>query len=330
MSNKLITIKQSITTYLNWKETTKLTAHKSYRTRLLPFEKYLRENHDLNELNELHGDHIIAYHKWMKTENFSEATISYSGRIIKNYIEFWKGRGKTDISPKEIIPMRYLGKEAVVVDEEDFCIMTDLLAEDFIDQLQKKLAIHLLWDTGMRVSEMTGLQLANINQKGKNGVRSATIRTRKTDRYNLVVWGKKTDELLNKYLGWRVSQNHPSDSLFIPINRKSEKGITTRTVERWVRKLSQDAMIGKKITPHSFRHGKAHHILNNGGTAIDVQAVLRHKNFNSSLNYMRLNEAKYLKRAENYLDTKLDEVSQFNGYSIGELVGNRQFGYNAG
>ena len=60
-------------------------------------------------------------------------------------------------------------------------------------------------------------------------------------------------------------------------------------------------MLDKNLTPHSFRHGKAHYVLDNGGDIHDVQAVLRHRNLNSSLNYTQLNRKKYLKTAGKFL-----------------------------
>ena len=80
-------------------------------------------------------------------------------------------------------------------------------------------------------------------------------------RYNLVVWGKETERLLVKYLGARLCEEVPTHALFISWKRNSGKRLTTRSVQRWIKDICKLAMIDKKITPHSFRHGKAHHML---------------------------------------------------------------------
>ena len=65
--------------------------------------------------------------------------------------------------------------------------------------------------------------------------------------------------------------------------------------------MARMANLDKHITPHSFRHGKAHHVLNNGGHIEDVQKILRHRNLESSLHYIQLNPSKYMQLAAKYL-----------------------------
>lgn len=123
-------------------------------------------------------------------KHYSPATIAYSARILKNFFWFWHGRQETKLNPKEIIPIKFINADKDIVLVSDFEDMTDLLDERFYSQLQKKLVLHLLWDTGMRVSEPMDIKLKDIGSKGKNNLRTAKVRTRKTMRYNLVVWGK--------------------------------------------------------------------------------------------------------------------------------------------
>lgn len=322
-----LSLKESVITYINWKARTIKSARSRYLPRLKELVGFQKEGKTLKELT---VEDITDYHMQMEDKGYSLATIALSTRIIRNFIEFWDGRKAVKINPKEIKPPKFLTPEQPVVELEDFELMSESLSDGYTAELQRKLAIHLLWDTGMRVSEMTDLKLSNLNQPSIDGVRSARIKTKKTDRYNLVLWSKETDELLTKYLGWRITQDHPTDYLFIRTDKASNKGLTTKTIERWVKQLAKDTLLGKEITPHSFRHGKAHFILNNGGTAIDVQTVLRHKNLNSSLNYMRLNESKYIDRASRFLTKTKQQIDNFIEKDFkSELVYNSSLVYNA-
>ena len=170
----------------------------------------------------------------------------------------------------------------------------------------------------MRVSELLDLKLSDINQQGSDGLRTARVKTRKTQRYNLVVWSKETDELLNRYLGWRALVNHPTDLVFIATSgkRTNQRGITSRTIQRWIKTLCKEAMIGKNLTPHSFRHGKAHFVLDNGGDIHEVRTVLRHLNLNSAINYTQLNRNKYLKTASRFLDLPTKSITLHKGLSM--------------
>lgn len=301
-NKKKITVNEAISLYLKWKQSHTTKAYDAYRVRLELFAKYLENHKGVKWLREIDPDDIINFHNQMQ-ETYSPATVAYSARILKNFFDFMRGRSHTNINPKEIIPIRFINADKAVVTLEDFEDMCLALDDQFIPDLQKKLAIHLLWKTGMRVSELLSLKLSDLQEKGENGLRTAKVKTKKTHRYNLVAWDQETDEILLSYLRWRLNVDHPTDLLFVSTYKKraSSKGLTSRTIERWVKDLCDTAMIDKHLTPHSFRHGKAHFLLDQGATAVDVQAVLRHRNLNSSINYMQLNQNEYLRTVGKFL-----------------------------
>ena len=180
LNKETITIGDSIETYLNWKQSHTEQAFKTYRYRLNGFAEYLLEKNK-TQLNEVTADDIVDFHNQM-IKTYSRATVGYSARILKNFFDFHKGRNNTKINPKEIIPIRFINADKDVVDQEDFEQMTDLLDERYINDLQKKLVLYLLWQTGMRVSELLGLKLSDINRQGSDGLRTAKVKTRKTQR----------------------------------------------------------------------------------------------------------------------------------------------------
>lgn len=293
-----MTIQKAVEEYLAWKTTYTTVAAERYKTRLAHFSQFVGKSAELNTIT---GNHIIRFHTYMKEENYSLSTVAYSGRILKNFFEFWKGRGKSNLNPKEIITAKFIAPDKAVVNEEDIEDMDLVLDEHYRDDLQKKLMIHLLWDTGMRVSELLEMNIEDIQEKNrKTGLRHAKVRSRKSMRYNLVVWGTETNRLLEKYLSCRICIDAIDSALFIN-QQKTPKRLTARTIQRWVKDIADLASIDKPITPHSFRHGKAHNVLNNGGHIEDVQKLLRHVSLESSLHYININPAKYLQLAAKYL-----------------------------
>jgi site-specific recombinase XerD len=291
-------LEKAIEVYLHWKETHTTVASNRYKVRLKHFKDYFVEEKSIESIS---GDDIVSFHNHLKSSGYSLTTVAYSGRILKNFFEFWKGRNISSLNPKEIISTKFISKERYVVTKEDFEDLCDTLDERYVDDLMKKLILHLLWDTGMRVSELVDLNLSDLLPTNKLGLRSARIRSRKTMRYNLVMWGKETNRLLNEYLAVRLDNTTESKALFIHLSKKDPKRITTRAVQRWVKEIADMAMIDKHISPHSFRHGKAHHMLDNGANIRDVQAILRHMNPQSSFHYMTLNETKFMEIAARYV-----------------------------
>ncbi|WP_396602064.1 tyrosine-type recombinase/integrase [Algibacter sp. R77976] len=293
----IMTIKDSIQIYLEWKQTHTSSAYATYKIRLQQFEAFVKPKVTLNEIN---GDDIIAFHRSLENQ-YSLNTIAYSARVLKNFFWFWHGRGKTAFNPKEIIPIRYVSADKDIVTTEDLSDMSDLLEVNTLQDLQKKLIIHLLWDTGMRLSELLDIKISDINEQGVDGLRTAKVRTRKSMRYNLVIWGSDTNDLMNRYLGMRLCMDTETQNLLI--NPKTGNVFTPRSVQRWINELSEMAMLDKNITPHSFRHGKANYILDQGGSVRDVSALLRHVKPESSFQYMQLSKKRYEDVARRYLTT---------------------------
>lgn len=292
--------KIAIQQYLEWKATHALTASDKYKPRLKHFLKFIGKDSSLNEIN---GEDIIKFHAQMKKEKYSLSTVAYSGRILKNFFDFWKGRGESKLNPKEIICTKFISPDKEIVNEEDMEDMDLVLDEHYRIDVMKKLVFHMLWDTGMRISELLDMNLQDIENKNlETGLRYAKVRSRKSMRYNLVVWGKETNRLLEKYLGFRLSQDIDNEALFVSPNSKKGGRLTSRTVQRWVKGVSEMANLDKNITPHSFRHGKAHQVLNNGGHIEDVQKILRHRSLESSLHYININPMQYLALAGKYLN----------------------------
>jgi integrase/recombinase XerC len=292
-----MTIKESIQTYLEWKQTHTSAAYNCYRIRLEQFADFVAPKQLLSEIN---GDDIIAFHRSLE-DKYSLNTIAYSARVLKNFFWFWHGRGQTQFNPKEIIPIRFVSADKDMVTAEDLSDMSDLLETDNLAELQKKLVIHILWDTGMRLSELLDLKISDINEQGEDGLRTAKVRTRKSMRYNLVIWGETTNDLINRYLGIRLCMDSEAESLLV--NPKTKKPFTPRSIQRWITELSDMAMLDKTITPHSFRHGKANFILDQGGSVRDVSAILRHVKPESSFQYMQLSQKRYKDVARRYLNT---------------------------
>lgn len=302
-------LKNAIEIYLDWKKTHALQAPSRYAIRLNQFSEYLGKDILLENIT---GDDIVRYHRYLEnstyynnevmSKKYSLTTIAYSTVILKNFFMFWKGRGKTFVNHKELLTVRHVIPLKKTVSYEEFTKMSATLNEHYFDELVKKLVIHLLWDTGMRVSELQEIDIADIHEVHPTyGVRSATIRTRKTMRYSLVAWSSETNDLLNKYLGIRLCMNMASDALLVAGKRRRSRRVNKKTIERWVKSIAVEANISGVITPHSFRHGKAHHMLKNRASITEIAAILRHAKLESCYHYLQLDQEQYLQTASKFL-----------------------------
>lgn len=92
------------------------------------------------------------------------------------------------------------------------------------------------------------------------------------------------------------------NALLIAKTKNARARITTRSVQRWVESLCLEAGIPKR-SPHSFRHSKAHRILEQGGGVADIARILGHseKNPVAAFNYLKLNQAEQTDRAQRFM-----------------------------
>lgn len=145
--------------------------------------------------------------------------------------------------------------------------------------------LELLYACGVRVSELTGLNLNDVNF----GEELILVRG-KGRKERLVPFGRPCHEALQSYLQVRSSlgsfdEADPKPSLFL--NHLGIR-ITTRSVARIVEKYARLSGLSHKISPHGIRHSFATHLLNSGADLRSIQELLGHKSLSTTQRYTHL------------------------------------------
>ena len=283
----------NVKTYLDWKATYTRRASVNYRIWLDKFIDCTQKKLEKTEV----GD-IIKYRNGLEDSGYQPKSIELAMIIVKNYFTFWRLQGKKCLSPELIRVQHTVANSHLPITFEEYCsIMTFIHPNDFWE-LQKLVIVRLLFETGVRVSELCDLNVTDINPEKMN----ATIRTKKTAKLRTIFWSVETHIMVRELLIQRKKLNS-TPALLVGQNRDGSpsKRMTTRTVQRTIKTLCALAGIEKKITPHSFRHGKAHRILDLGGNPKDVQAVLGHCDPASSFTYLQWNNKEFETRAKMFL-----------------------------
>jgi len=284
---------KNINTYLQWKATYTKRASKNYKIWLVKFVEFSHKNINDTEL----GD-IIGFRGWLEDNNYQPKSIELSMVILKNYFKFWRLQGKKCLSPELIrVPKTVANSYQPISFEEYVSILTFLHPDDFWE-FQKMIFVRILYETGIRVSELCDINISDINPEKMN----TAIRTKKTAKMRTIFWSVETHIMLREFLIQRKKINS-TPALFIGRKGRGKptRRITTRSIQRIIKDLCEKAKIEKRITPHSFRHGKAHRILDLGGNPKDVQAILGHCDPSSSFTYMQWNDKEFEKRAKLFL-----------------------------
>lgn len=151
---------------------------------------------------------------------------------------------------------------------------------------RNKAIIEVLYGCGLRVSELIGLKLSQMFP-GQGFIRVIG----KGDKQRLVPIGSHALKALNLYYPWRNSLNiKPADDDYVFLNRYGRQ-ISRNMIFIIVRELAAHAGMKKTISPHTFRHSFATHLIENGADLRVVQEMLGHSSILTTEIYTHLDTA---------------------------------------
>ena len=149
--------------------------------------------------------------------------------------------------------------------------------------LRDKAMLELMYATGLRVSELVGLELSNIN------LNQGVVRViGKGQKERLVPIGDEAHESLNTYLSCsrpELLKGVQTDYVFVT-TRKS--GMTRQAFWYMVRRYAELCDVSRKLSPHMLRHSFATHLLNHGADLRVVQLLLGHSDLSTTQIYTHI------------------------------------------
>lgn len=152
--------------------------------------------------------------------------------------------------------------------------------------LRDRAILELLYGTGVRVSELVGLNIEDVDVIGE----VAKVRG-KGKKQRLAPMGRQAAVALSDYLNSpeRRRGNAPGDPVFL--NRSGGR-LTTRSVARLVVKYVRQTALKLGVSPHTLRHSFATHLLNAGADLRSIQELLGHKSLATTVIYTHVSTEK--------------------------------------
>lgn len=137
--------------------------------------------------------------------------------------------------------------------------------------------IELFYSTGMRLSELAGLDVSNVD------IIAETARVKgKGNKERICPVGAPALEAISRY---RQSAGIHSGPLFI---NKSRRRLSTHSVWAMIKKRLQQAGLPGNLSPHKLRHSFATHLLDNGADLRSVQTLLGHASLSTTQIYTHI------------------------------------------
>ena len=247
----------------------------------------------VKDFSQISPGSLIAYANYLNTKASRSKPHAYG--ILRQFLHYWQRHGeKCALLWDDIRIPRQEERHHEVLSKEDFERMDALFGENEFWELQKKVIINLAWDTGIRVGEIKAIDIQKVDIQ--NGC--AYVAGEKSKQWRWVSWSDYTNNLLKKYIGVRLCMNE-KPWLFQARARKlpyyEPVRVSTRTIERWIRKAAIDAKLDKHVVVHSIRHGFGTDSSSCNVPIKTIKDELGHKAWTSVDRYTRLSKELNLK-----------------------------------
>jgi integrase/recombinase XerD len=259
------------------------TYDKSYRYDLNTFADFLQKR-CITDLKRIDRATIRDYISWCRKKNLSSRSISRRISTLRGFFRFLLAENLVVSDPTSMIehPKQgtFLPKTLTVGEVDALLSVTEKLDQGNPLAARNHVMLHLLYATGLRVSELVKLPLISFNRHSGN------LRVfGKGSKERLVPIGEQARILLEEYLDHirpRLLQGKMSPSLFIT---RRAKAMTRNRYWQIVKDTALQAGIKKEISPHSLRHSFATHLLENGADLRSVQLMLGHSDISTTQLY---------------------------------------------
>ncbi len=264
--------------YLKFERKLSQNTYNSYRYNLMQVTDYFKKN-----ILNLTEDDIrnFLYNK----DNTSKTRAHYL-TVLNSFYNYMLDFGHITNNPCANIKSPKIEKRLPnYLTEEEVDRLLDISLTKPIDYRNKAM-LELLYATGIRVSELLNLTLANYNEEGE------FIKIMgKGSKERIIPISDITVKYLNLYINEYRNFLLKVPSSYIFINYNGQK-MSRQGFFKILKSLCQERNIEKEISPHTLRHSFATHLLNNGADLRVIQELLGHENIKTTQIYSHVSNKK--------------------------------------
>lgn len=258
----------------------------SYKQDLKHYLSYLDEQ-GVKSLGEVDTEILVSFIKHLDEKGLSAKTISRTQSTLRNFHQFLLNQDVTKLNPAiKLTAVRGEKKlpEYLTIEEMETLLATP---DDTPAGVRDSTMMEVLYASGIRVSELISIKKPDVNTE------MGFIRVRgKGNKERIVPITDFVARQLEHYMGSirpRLLKTEDTEDLFIT-NRG--RGFTRQGLWKTIKKYEVLSGISKNITPHTFRHSFATHLIENGADLRAVQEMLGHSDISTTQIYTQISASK--------------------------------------
>ncbi len=268
-------------TYLKSQRNVSPHTERGYLSDLEQFSDFLGEA-DFSSVDHQTLRRFIAH---LMSLGITKSSIARKLSAIRTFFKYLNREGILTSNPARLVmtPRREKRLPAVLTADDAQRLMEapgKKRSEDRDTQLRNRAVLETLYSTGIRASELTGMNREDIYRHDQ------LIRVRgKGRKERVVAVGRKALEAIDAYLDGK-SRSVELQAVF---TGPSGKRLTARTVQRILENYRKQLGLQQKASPHTLRHSFATHLLESGADLRAIQELLGHASLSTTQRYTHLN-----------------------------------------
>jgi site-specific recombinase XerD len=292
----LIELKREFLEYLEIEKGRSLKTVENYDRYLTRFLAYSK-NDDPQKLTE---GMVREYRLWLnrqpgtkvgrETETLKRKTQNYYLIALRAFLKYLRKKGIESLNPERIELAKVPERSLDLISSAELNRLIEAPDTSTIQGLRDRAILELLFSTGLRVSELCALSQEDVDlSRDEFSVRG------KGDKVRVVFLSETAKEAIRNY---QKARKDFDDAMFVQYGKNIKETatknkdlrLTSRSVQRIIKRYATISGITRKVTPHKLRHSFATDLLSNGADLRSVQALLGHANIATTQIYTHVTD----------------------------------------
>ncbi|MFZ4401158.1 MAG: site-specific tyrosine recombinase XerD [Bacteroidales bacterium] len=229
--------------------------------------------------------HLQDFVKWVNESGLNARSQSRIISGIRAFFKYLLLEDIIDVNPAELLESPKIGRKLPdTLNVSEINNLIDAIDLSTPEGQRNKVMLETLYCCGLRVTELVNLKISNLHFKEE-----FIIITGKGNKERLVPIGKSAIKLINSYL--KDNRVHLSikkgNEDYVFLNRRGSK-LSREMIFTIIKDLAIKTKLHKKISPHTFRHSFATHLIEGGADLRAVQEMLGHESILTTEIYTHL------------------------------------------
>lgn len=279
-------MEKEITAFISYLHDIKKTSDNtemSYRRDLEKMYHFMLQK-GISGVTAITAEDLASYVKYLEDNHFAAATISRNVASIKAFYHFLMQEGIVSKDAAEKLKSPKIEKKMPgILSPDEVVRLLEQPSGNSPKEIRDKAMLELLYATGIRVTELITLKMADLNMK------MGVLICKDSNKERLIPFGNAAKSALERYLKDARDTMMEDKSSEILFANCSGKPMSRQGFWKLIKYYANKADIKADITPQTLRHSFAAHLVENGADLKSVQEMLGHSDISTTQIYANLN-----------------------------------------